>query len=200
MGDEVASADRIAEDSSKALGVPVSVIHFTAIEDSFAWLKVGEIIWARTEDFKAAVYWVRQGASPKRLNGPDGLQNVSALLTSQPGPLPGCVSTIQLAEAVRKLTVEPRGFVGNRDFLARASQDMESWLIDGAAKDRELFKQHCRDPRLSPGSGDEWILEFYYFNPEGGVESWRVSGDKKRIATARKSEALANGTFRWPFK
>lgn len=198
MTTEVDSARRIAERSVEILGKPEEELLFAGITREFAWLKFGELIWARTEDFRAAVFWVTAGAEPVHLNGNDGLPELAKLLLVHTGPLPERIAPVQLAAAIRKLTVEPRGIVACREFLAAERPHLEDWLRADRAPDRELFARHCEDPQLSATSDERWSLGFDYFNPAGGVEHWQVVGDRARIESARKSVALKAGTFAWP--
>jgi hypothetical protein len=199
MAEAVDSAKRVAEESSKILGVPTEDIIFGEIRSAFPWLKSGEIIWARNVDFQSVLFWVAAGAEPVRLNGPDGLKALSGLLHTHVGPLPTGLPAAQLAAAFRQLTIEPRGFVGSREFLQRQEPYLKAWLKSDSPAERRRFRELAPDPLLETSESDEtWSLTFNYFNPEGGVEHWKVKGDRVNILNAAKRPAARDGTYRWP--
>ncbi len=206
--------------AASALEVPFEHLIVGRIESEFPWLKNGGIVWARTVDFKSALFWVRNEGPPIWLNPPElkGLPGLSVMLTTSVGELPGEVKPIPLAEAVRKLSVEPRGYVASQEFLKKHTPYLSSWLMKDTEAARKQFAAQCSDPILAklqntdkPDTPDNakksdkpdanaWKLTFSYFNPQGGVEKWVVIGDAAHVASAKKDEALPDGTYRWPFR
>src|SRR5688572_32237238 len=99
--------------AAQTLQVAAENLFLGSIESEFPWLKEGGIAWARTADFRSAIFWVRTDGPEVWLNPPElkGLPGLSFMLTSSVGDLPDGLKPIELAEAVRKLAVEPRGYV-----------------------------------------------------------------------------------------
>jgi hypothetical protein len=201
MADE-AGTTSVQQLAAHTLGVPFDHLLVGRIESEFPWLKTGGILWARTVDFKSVLFWVRDQGPPIWLNPPElkGLPGLSIMLSQNVGDLPGNIKPVELAEAVRKLAVEPRGYVASQEFLKKHTPYLAGWLKEDNQKTRNLFAQQCADPVLDKVEGKPWKLSFAYFNPQGGVEKWVVEGDANHVASAKKSEGLADGTFRWPFR
>ena len=194
----VNTAKRVMQLSSAILDVPLPDIHFTDISEAFPWLRQGELIWARTLKFKAAVFWARQGLEPIQLNGSQPLGILARLLVRQTGGLTKGVSAAELAEAIRCLTVEPRGYVCTPKFRAWIYPYLRFWVRGNNAEDRERLFQLCNGPVLKRSDDEAWSLEFNYLNPKGGVESWSASGDALEIHQAESSDAVEQGTYLWP--
>lgn len=191
----------IRQKSAAILGVPEEKLLYQAIESQFPWIKSGEVIWSRTQSFEAAIFWGVKGQDPVLLNGKDGLASISELIISQAGKLPQSISPVDLAGAVRKLTVEPRGFVGCRQFYDKQLPYLTNWLQKDTTSERDIFLKHAADPVLSNSQEEKtWKLKFFYFNPDGGVEEWDVSGAESLIQNAKKTEALPGKSFRWPYR
>ncbi|MGD8451082.1 MAG: hypothetical protein PVJ57_04635 [Phycisphaerae bacterium] len=201
MPDQVDSTKLVTEQAAQALGLPAEELIFAGIESAFPWIKFGEIIWARTVDFRPALFWVISGAEPRRLNGGDEFRALSLLLLEQAGPLPMCVSATELAEAIRKLTVEPRGYVGCQAFLDKHTPYLPSWLKRDTPAERAAFAKNCEDPELVVAEdGQTWTLRFFYFNTLGGVEQWEAAGTRDRIQSAKMTTAVRDGVFRYPMR
>jgi hypothetical protein len=199
MAEQTNTSQRVVDLSSEILGVPSDQLFFTGIEEAFPWLKFGEIIWARTCDFKAALFWVFTNTEPVHLNGDDALEAVANLLITHAGPLPDSVTPVELGEAVRKLTRTPRGYVGCQEFQRKHSPYIRSWLRRDTPAERDHFAKFCADPTLSLSEEDgTWSLGFFYFNPDGAVEKWELTGDAARIHAAKQNVAAKDKTFRWP--
>ena len=196
---QVNTQRRILELSADILTEPPERILYARINEDFPWLKFGEFIWARSEDFRSAIFWAVPGAEPVQLNGDDALERLADVLRVQTGPLPSGLSPVELAGAVRQLTVDPRALIASRELLWELEPELEDWLKSDTKADRDHFARQCTDPKLARSSQDEsWSLAFNAFNPAGGVEKWQVTGDKARLLSAAKSVAVRDGTFFWP--
>ncbi|MDC3960497.1 hypothetical protein KEG38_41975 [Polyangium jinanense] len=187
----------MADDSERLLGVPFDDLLVTVIETKFPWLHAGRVVWARTQDWKQALFWVKPDGEVRHLNGPDGLANLSRMLVESTGPLPKGLPPIKLAEATRQLTFEPRGQVASREFLQRVRPYMANWLAEDNPQSRKLFEEQCEDPALHQ-QGHGWTLLFRCFNVKGGVELWTVKGDESHVAETKKTLVCPAGTFVWP--
>ena len=187
--------------AAQTLQVPAEDLFFGRIESEFPWVKQGGILWARTSDFRSALFWVRPDGPDIWLNPPElkGLPGLSFMLSSNVDDLPDKLKPIELAEAVRKLAVEPRGYVASQEFLKKHKPYLVNWLPQNNAQQQKLFADQCQDPILTKGESEKWKLSFKYFNPQGGVEQWIVEGDARHISSAKESEALPDKTFYWPF-
>ena len=52
----------------------------------------------------------------------------------------------------------------------------------------------CQPPELQEHDGG-WVMRFFYWNPAGGVEMWRASGDALRIVSIYRDYAAPDGSF-----
>lgn len=196
--DEDAIVQEILDDAAAALGIPADEIVAAVIDESFPWLKEGHLVWARTPNFQHAIYWIPPSGAPLRLNGSDPLPVLSKLLVANTGALPGGLTPVQLGQAVRCLTFEPRGEIATPEFLQRLGPYLQRWLRPDNAANRKLFADQCTGAVLTSPMPGRWTLEFNCFNVRGGVELWMVEGDATAVLTAAKTEKLPKGTFFWP--
>jgi len=188
--------------ASQTLDTTAEKLLYGRVESQFPWIKVGGIAWVRNPEFECGMYWIQPDQQPVWLNPPEmrGLPALSILLKSNSGDLPTSLKPIQLAEAIRRLAVEPRGYVAGKEFLEKHQPYMSAWLPEDTPEWRRRFADLCPDPRLKVDKQATWQLEFNYFNPQGGVEKWHAAGDAMHVAQATMSPAADNGTFRWPMK
>jgi len=78
---------------------------------------------------------------------------------------------------------------------------LKAWLPLGKPDAEALLRAQCVAPELhSDPASERWILQFRYFNQSGGVEQWRVAGDRTAIRSALHQPAVADGTFNWPYE
>jgi hypothetical protein len=187
------------KEASRILSSPEQDLSYSAIQGEFTWMKSGEIVWIRRPDFRSVLFWVRSGHQPTVLNQEKRLENVSFLLNEMLGRLPGNLGATDLAAALRKLTTDPRGFVASQAFLATVRPYRSVWTL-GDVQLEHLLESHCPDPVLQLRNDGKWNLEFQYFNPMGGVEAWTAKGSSTRVITLDRSVAVADGTFRFPFR
>lgn len=211
----------LLEQAPQALGVHPSLLRYVGIGKSYAWLRVGELIVARSVDDRAAVFWALYGYEPVHMNGPDGLARLGPFIVDQLRSPVWTLSADKLAAAIRQLTVEPRGFVGGKALLDEASQHWRFWLATDDEANRDKFKSHCAEPVLkivekdkkTPAAtkptvggagapsddGKAWTLAFFYFTSAGAVEMWEAAGDSSNITAAKSSPVQPPGTFRFPY-
>ena len=194
-----AAARAMLKEASRILSSPEQDLSYSAIQGEFTWMKSGEIVWIRRPDFRSVLFWVRSGHQPTVLNQEKRLENVSFLLNEMLGRLPGNLGATDLAAALRKLTTDPRGFVASQAFLATVRPYRSVWTL-GDVQLEHLLESHCPDPVLQLRNDGKWNLEFQYFNPMGGVEAWTAKGSSTRVITLDRSVAVADGTFRFPFR
>lgn len=184
-------------DAVRILDTPLEDLHYQAIESQFPWVKKGRLIWVRKPDFDCVVYWQKPDRSFIVLNGKRKLEDISDLLRANIGRLPGQLFGSELAAALRKLTVEPRGFLADRSFVEKMRPYLSSWA---PSKDLEgVLISECRDAALRPGN-NAWTLEFRYINPRGGIEGWIGHGDTERVTTLDMNTVVPDGTFRFPYR
>lgn len=189
--------DAVADDCERILKMPFDDLVISLVETKYPWLKSGRVVWARTPEWKQALFWVLPDEKPMHLNGPRGLSYVSRMLVESTGPLPQSLPPTRLAETIRQLTYDPRGQVGSRDFLARVRSYIKNWLVDDNAASQTLFEEQCEDPVIHTDK-ETWTLTFRCLNVQGGVELWTVKGTSSRIQEAVNIPIHPTGTFAWP--
>ena len=138
-------------------------------------------------------------APPLALGGQSGLSALSALLVRERAAIPGGLTAGELAEAIRRLSVAPRGLVGGPETLDESLIPASESFCDGDKAEQERLRERmCQAPELQEHAGS-WELRFFFWNPAGGVELWNVAGDASRIVSMRKDCAAPNGSFHWPW-
>ncbi len=138
-------------------------------------------------------------APPFALGGPSGLSNLSTLLIRERSAIPGGLDACELAEAIRRLFVAPRGLVGEPSMLDEMPiPASEVWCDGDPEEQRRSRGRMCLAPVLHEHAG-AWELRFFFWNPAGGVELWNVAGDASHIVSVREDIAAPDGSFRWPW-
>jgi hypothetical protein len=187
-----------ASKASSLLGVGRSQLITSVVSAKFPWLREGEIVWSRTPDFRHCMFWIKDGEEPLLLNGKDWMSAVSKVLVANVGSLPDELSAATLAQAIRQLGHDPRGLLAGKQLVERVKDSLAIWLKQDDAYNRQLFLDANKDPVLR-GEGDHgWELEFNFFNVNGGVEAWKVTGDHAAIESADRTALLPDHTFFWP--
>ncbi len=148
----------------------------------------------------ASVALLSESEPPKALSLTGGAEALSELLVGETGSLPNGLTPEQLAMAVRRLGVDPSGFLGNPDVLKRMIPPSPQFCDGDAAEQQKKRRNFAEPPQVTRHEGGYWTLQFFYWTPLGGVELWNVSGDETQILGAQRSEATAPGSFRWPFR
>jgi hypothetical protein len=129
---------------------------------------------------------------------PKMLDSLNALLRGEAIRLPDAMNAEQLAAAVRTFVRGAGGFVGSAAFWEAQKTALDMWTSRSPQAGPKSFHSYCQDPVVSRKDGT-WTLTFFFFNNQGGVEKWRVSGDKAKISEAVSDIALPNGTFLFPY-
>ena len=184
--------------ASSLLGVPRGELITAIVSAKFPWLREGEIVWSRTPDFRHCMFWIKDGEEPLLLNGKDWMSAVSKVLVANVGSLPGDLSADLLAQAIRQLGHDPRGLLAGKKLVERVKDSLAIWLKKDDAHDRQLFLDANVDPVLRSEGEHGWELDFNFFNVDGGVEAWKVSGDHAAIQSADRTVLLPDHTFFWP--
>jgi hypothetical protein len=105
---------------------------------------------------------------------------------------------LDLAWTLRNTLAGPGGWVASKEFFQDETAALAQWTAPCPADGPKRFEQSCLDPKLKK-KGKEWVLEFRYFNPLGGVEECRAEGDGKSVLSFNSTEVLPNGTFQVPY-
>jgi hypothetical protein len=105
---------------------------------------------------------------------------------------------LDLAWTLRNALAGPGGWVASKDFFQAEKAALAQWTAHCPASGSKRFEQSCLDPILKK-KGENWVLEFRYFNPSGGVEICRAEGDGKSVLSFMTTELLPNGTFQVPY-
>jgi len=169
------------------------------ITPSFPWAQRYRFIRAMSRDRRCAVIGVGESEPALPLTDGSGLARLSAILLVEKGEIPGDLTGPVLAEAVRRLTVDPRGLLASPELLRRKSPPLRAWSRTGRSADEALLRAHCVEPRLTKDAAG-WRLEFNYANHAGGIERWTVTGTRTVIASGNVTMSVADGTFNWPFE
>ena len=183
--------------AGKLLGISPDVLLAGNITDGFSWVNSGRIGWVRAAN-SGSVVLLLDDRGVQRLNAPDDHSALAALLVRDAGYLPTRLSPTELAEAIRRLGVDPRGFVGSPQFWEQQKAYVRLWCGGDDADLAAKFKAGCAAPELTSDQGGTWQLKFLYFNANGGVEQWLVNGDRERF-NAIKTVKFPDRTFVFPY-
>jgi hypothetical protein len=188
--------------ASRTWQCPVEDIVTDDLTDRYPWAHrhCMVLVWRRGHGlmFVAVDRLGRAVPFPGQSNPLLNLDALNGLLQRVGVSLPGDMEPELLARTVRNLLIGPGGFVGSSAFWEREQESLRFWTKPSPLEGPELFRRHCRDPRLQH-SGRGWALEFSYFTPQGGVEAWEVAGDAEQILQATVTPAVPNGTFLFPY-
>ena len=94
--------------------------------------------------------------------------------------------------------IDPRGLLAGKNLVERVKDSLAIWLKQDDAYNRQLFLDANKDPVLLSEGDHGWELEFNFFNVNGGVEAWKVTGDHAAIESADRTALLPDHTFFWP--
>lgn len=184
--------------ASTLLGVSRNELLTAVVSAKFPWLREGEIVWSRTASFKHCMFWIKDDEELVLLNGKDRMSAISGLLVANVGSLPDNLSAATLAQAIRQLGEDPRGLLAGHEFLERFEDSLDVWLKTDNAHERQRILEVNTDPVLRSAGDHGWELDFNFFTPKGGVESWKVEGDHAAIHRMESAELLPDHTFFWP--
>lgn len=190
----------VLESLDEGLAPKPGYLRVSEVTSHYPFVRAHRLFVGHNEQKRSlAVAWAEgQGARPLAL--PDGLPALSELLVAETGPLPDGLPPGDLALAIRRLGVDPRGYLGEPEVLNRPIPPRDTFCNGNRAeqqKQRLLFAQ-APDVRRRPDG--TWALQFFYWNPRGGVELWDVIGAAASLLGATRSEAAPDGSFRWPFR
>jgi len=181
-------------------GVPLDDVLATDLSAVFFWAAEHAIVHvARFDDSGRhdLVIAITKDGDALTFGDPDDLSMINRFFDRENIALPAGMPVDVFATAIRSFLAGPRGVVGSTTFFdGKAIPRIERWLR--APGDEDLFRRHCRDPLLDVRP-DHWLLEFFFFNEHGGVESWRITGRPDSIGDASVSDAVPAGTFRFPW-
>lgn len=201
MNDPYPIADEARRTLAAALSARPTTIRVSDITSRFLWAREHRFMWGVDQQRNSAVVAMAVDGSIELLSGQDGLETLSRILVREQKAIPGDLDAEALAEAVRRLTVAPPGVVAKPDLPDRKSPPLKAWLPRGQPEKEALLRAQCAAPELrSDAASGDWMLEFRYFNPSGGVEQWRVTGDRTSIRSVQRQEAVPDGTFNWPYE
>ena len=171
------------------------------ITSSFPWSISHRLYWATTRDRRHAVAVVSSKGTIQFLTSPDGWRVLSSVLVSEKGDLPANLSAVEIAEAVRKLTVGPPGLVATQELAQRNSPPLFAWMTGKPDGNEATFRSLCVTPMVQRMSGSSnWAVVFNYFNDRGGVEHWTVLGKADGLVEVKMEPLFSDGTFNWPFE
>ena len=197
------AANEVLQHACNLLGTKRTDVWTEDITKSFHWVRKYRLLWVMSRDRRSVVMALLEGKPPLELTHGSRLANLSTLLKEERGKLSLALKPVDLATAIRRLTVEPPGFVGCPEFLRRPSPPLRAWLQGDVAKQETLFRSHCAAPvftHTAEGGRTKWTLKFSYFNQRGGVEAWTVEATDDAVLSANSVAAVADGTFVWPFE
>jgi hypothetical protein len=181
---------------------PLAQIVADNLTHQFPWVRQHALVLVGQRGKRSMYVAVdRNGNSfpfPSQTNPLVNLGVLNGLLQREGVRLPGAMQPEALADTLRGLLLGPWGFVGSASFWDQEQRHLRMWTSRSPAEGPELFRRHCRDPRLQQ-SDRGWTLEFFHFNRRGGVEAWHVTGDVEQILQATVAPAVPNGTFLFPY-
>jgi hypothetical protein len=171
------------------------------ITSLFPWSISHRLYWATTRDRRHSVAVVSSNGTIQFLTSPDGWRILSGVLISEKGGLPANLSAVEIAEAVRKLTVGPPGLVATQELAQRNSPPLFAWMTGAPDGNEATFRSLCVTPLVQKISGNgDWAVVFNYFNDRGGVEHWTVRGKADGLVEVKMKLLFSDGTFNWPFE
>ncbi len=186
----------------RALRPQPGTLQVDEVTDSFPWARKHRLFvgYDHTGRAMAVARPVPAGA-PVLLAAPGGdeLAPLSALLVAERGSLPGGLTPLQLAEAVRRLThPHPMGRVGDDAMLV--FRVLPPGQPPGERdRTQALREAGAREPTLTPRGAGSYRLAFSYWVPSGAVESWSVDLGPTAFGRVERGELAPAGTFRYPF-
>lgn len=165
---------------------------------SYPWIHKNSIFLVKNlQHIKMLVAVSAEGVATPFL-GAKNFGQLNQLLESENVRLPDFVGPEKLAAAIRSFTVGPGGFVASPAFWEAQQRSLKMWTSRDPNRGPMAFHNYCQGPVLEKNAG-QWKLDFFYFNDQGGVEKWSVSGDARMIIHVDSSAALPNGTFVFPY-
>ncbi len=165
---------------------------------SFPWIHKSTVFLLKSIDHKRMLVVVSSQGLATPFPPSKTVVALNHLFESESVELPKSLPPDRLAAAIHAFTLGPGGFVGSPSFWEAQQRSLKMWTMHSPKDGPALFQKYCESPALSQ-EGTAWKLHFYYFNDQGGVEKWSVSGDARKIRDIDTSAVLPNGTFVFPY-
>lgn len=181
----------------KAEAKDVSVVD---VATAFPWFKKNATVMAVHRDMRRVLFSIDKEGTVRAVVGntpEERLAQWNGLLAAE-GLEPEKLAPESLAVTCRAFLKEPGGWVGSPKFLENQKTSLAMWTSPNPDKGPELFERHCQEPQWQI-EGDQWVLRFFYFNRNGGVEEWVIKGENGKVQSADHKSALADGTFLCPY-
>jgi hypothetical protein len=158
---------------------------------------------AGPENQTAFVAVAPQGPTITFFHNPDQLvanvQELNRLLRTEGAALPGVLAPLPFAKSLRAFLLGTQGFVGSADFWEEQALGLNDWVGTLPLEQTlVLFKKYCADPVVERQK-ESWTLCFFWFNNEGGVERWTVSGGATQVREAGFQMVVPAGTLEFPY-
>lgn len=177
-------------------------VYIEDVTEYYSWARSHTVMTAIDSERRSLLATFNPDGDPLLFHNLAGiaanLESLNRLLQTEQIKLPTGIPAEQLAEALRNFLVNIGGFVGSQDFWEQQKDSMDIWTSRMPHGGKELFKNHCQNPSIHRHD-DEWRLEFSYFNNQGGVERWRVSGDRQAVREAAFETTVPDRTFLFPY-
>lgn len=168
------------------------------VSSNYAWAAPTAVILAVGPHRQQVLVSVTMDDQAHVLGQSDRLDRLNELFQRGQVAGPRGLSPLQLAEAIRSLLEGPGGLVGSKQLAVEEEAEIDLWTLRSSSAGPEVFRQYCRDPVLDE-RGDEWELAFFFFHPNGGVESWRVKGEASSVREYQKILVVPDGSFTFPY-
>jgi hypothetical protein len=165
---------------------------------SYPWLHKNSVFLIKNIKHIKMLVAVSHDGIATPFQGAKNIAPLNQLLESENVQLPDSLGPEKLAGAIRAFTLGPGGFVASPSFWEAQQRSLKMWTTHDPQGGPALFQKYCESPVLS-NEGQLWKLSFFYFNDQGGVEKWSVSGDAGKIRNADSSMVSPNGTFVFPY-
>lgn len=151
------------------------------LASSYPWLpEEYKLIWVLdTKSSKTLLISISPNSkTPTVLELGNNMAPISELLRIRYPSFPNkSIDQLFLVELLKDFLVDPRVYVGSKEFWKEQKPVIDSWLY-GSINSASTFKKYCKDPHFR-FSRNEWEVSFNVFNMQGGVTSLFVSGNIK---------------------
>jgi hypothetical protein len=90
------------------------------------------------------------------------------------------------------------GWVASKELFQAEKAALSQWTAPYPTDGPQRFEQSYLDPILER-KGENWVLEFRYFTPLGGLEKCHAEGNGTGVLSFTTAEVFPKGTFRVPY-
>ena len=87
--DDDTIVEAVIPEAEKILRAPARELFVAVVDRKYPWLVAHHVVWARTRDFRSALFSVAPRGPPVQLNGDDALGRVSISSSPARAPSPG---------------------------------------------------------------------------------------------------------------